>query len=791
MIGKTVSHYRIIEKLGEGGMGVIYLAEDTKLGRKAALKFLPPALTGDREVKARFIQEARAASALDHPNICTVFEIDEAGDGQLFIAMAYYEGKTLKERIASRPLELDDALDKAIQIGEGLSRAHESGIVHRDIKPANIVVTDRGRVKILDFGLSKLAGRTKLTREGATVGTVEYMSPEQACGKEADHRADIWALGVVLYELLTGEAPFKGEYDQAVMYGILNEEPEPVTARRSGLPMEIDRILAKALAKAPGERYQDIDDFLVDLRSVRKGLPGGGRSGVKADKGRKRKYPYLIPIALVIVIAAALFLRHFLFVREAEPIGSVAVLPLENLSFDARQDYFTDGMTEALIANLAQIRALKVISRTSVMRFKGSSKSLPEIAKDLGVDAIIEGSVMRDNDRVRITAQLIEARSDRHIWADSYERDLKDIFELQSEVARAIVSEIKVKLTEGEQNRLADIRNVNPQAHEAYLRGRYHWNKRTKEGIEKGLAFFEKAIRIDEDYALAHAGLAEAYLVLGDWGYLPPRQAYTKAREIVRKALELDNGLAQAHSAYAVTLTKLEQDWEKAGEEFKTAIALNPNYETAHQWYSEYLFKLGFFEVGLGELDRAAELDPLSIIIQSLKGSSNYYMGRYEEAITQCMRSIELESEFSFPYYLLNQSYLVTGRLEEAMWALEKALAAEGATSETIAAAREVFAQKGFDGVGHWIIENEMGFSDQTYNRPYFLATVHAYLRETEKVLENLEQVLRSGSNYGDFIQYDPFFVYLHDDPRFRELLRRTGLPEGEALEKLRREHAR
>jgi len=524
MSDQILTHYKILAKLGQGGMGEVYLAEDTKLRRKVALKLLPSHFAADPDARARFEQEARAAAALNHPNICTIYEIGEAED-KFFIAMEYIEGEELKKKVISDQLSVNSVIDIAAQIVEGLKAAHAKGITHRDIKSSNIMVTESGQVKIMDFGLAKMGGEVHLTKAGMTLGTAAYMSPEQARGEVVDHRTDIWSLGVVLYEMLTGQLPFRGEYEAAMMYSILNEDPQPLTALRTGVPMELERIVNKALAKKAEERYQHIDEVLADLRLIQKDFSAGAsKRRLTEVKSFKKKRFYLYG-GVATVLAVLIGITLFRGAHETHAIhDSIAVLPLASLSGDPEQEYFTDGMTGALITDLAKISALKVISRTSVMQYKGAKKPLPEIARELQVDVILEGSVLRSGDRVRVTAQLIEAATDRHLWAKSYDHDLRDILTLQSEVAQAVVNEIKIKLTPREQARLTKTRVVNLGCNYAF-KGMY----------AEAIAASDKAISLVESLAdttneLLLGQIAYVYAVSGN---------QPQARRLLNKIIEL------------------------------------------------------------------------------------------------------------------------------------------------------------------------------------------------------------------------------------------------------------
>ena len=495
MIGRTISHYKVTAELGRGGMAVVYKAEDTKLERTVALKFLASHLLEDEESHARFIREAKAAASLDHQNICTIHEIDEV-EGQTFIAMAYIEGQSVKDKIAERPLKLDEALDIAIQTAQGLKAAHQKEIVHRDIKPANLMLTEEGQVKVMDFGLAQLAEQSRLTKTATMLGTPAYMSPEQSQRLPTGRRTDIWSLGVVIYEMVTGRLPFEGERQEAVLYAIGAEDPEPITALRAGLPMELERIIGKAMAKDAEERYQHVDEMLVDLRSLRQQIesrprrPSATRPKL-VPRGWPNRVAGLVTL-LVVLIAGALYLsRHKQPEVQLGPAGttetSVAVLPLGNLSGDPEQQYFSDGMTEALITELSKIEALRLISRTSVMRYKGTDKSLPEIARELNVGVIVEGSVLLVGNQVRITAQLIDAATDTHLWAESYDRDLGNVLALHSEVALAVAGEIRVKLTPREEARFGSARPINTEAYDLYWRGKDLLNEFSEQAFKNSI----------------------------------------------------------------------------------------------------------------------------------------------------------------------------------------------------------------------------------------------------------------------------------------------------------------
>jgi len=639
VIGKTVSHYRIIEKLGEGGMGVVYKAEDFTLGRTVALKFLPPELTRDSEAKTRFVHEAKIASVLDHPNICTIHEIGEE-QGKTFIAMAYVEGKTLREKISTGPLKLEEALGITIQIAEGLEEAHEKGIVHRDIKASNIIITPKGQVKIMDFGLAKLVGASKLTKNGATVGTIAYMSPEQARGEVVDHRTDIWSLGAMLYETITGQLPFKGDYEPAVVYSILNETPEAITALRAGVPMDLEKIVEKALAKKRDERYQHLGDMLVDLRAVVKQTQHEiqGRRLISEEPSRK----------------------------------SIAVLPFESLSASKEDEYFSDGTTDDIITQLSKISDLRVISRTSVMSYKGSKKNLRQIGRELGVATILEGSVRRSGDRVRIVSQLIDASTDEHLWADTYDRELRDIFDIQSDVAQRIAAALKAKLSPEEKERIQQKPTENLTAYDFYLKGRDYYYRYTKLDNENAIELFKKALELDPDYALAYAGLGDAYCQrVHRFGFAPGW--LDSAVEMSEKAISIDPGCAEAHKTLG--LVYYAKGWlRKALDAYRRAVELNPNYCVAVSNIGVRDHAMGQYVDALKWAKKALTLNPTFAFSYVRVALVYWALGWDEQAEAWFNRALELQPDFIHALGGLSYMYLFQGRQGEATSRVRKAL---------------------------------------------------------------------------------------------------------------------
>ena len=793
MIGKTVSHYKITRELGAGGMGVVYEAVDTKLDRTVALKFLPPESTRDPDAKARFVHEAKAASALDHNNVCVIYEIDETDDGQMFLAMAFYEGETLKDRIDGGPLPLNDSLDITRQIAEGLAKAHERDIVHRDIKPANIFITEDGVVKILDFGLAKLAGQTLLTKTGTTLGTAGYMSPEQGRGEATDHRTDLWCLGVVLYEMVTGRRPFLGDHGQALIYSILNQDPEPVTGLRTGVSMELERLIDRCLEKEPAARYQTAGDLASDLSRHQRGLD----SVILATKTMplkiqpRSRHPLVVGggvLAAVLVLGALLFALNVGNLRDRwqgeenlSPIRSLAVLPFYNLMGDAEQDFFVEGMHESLITELSKIGTLRVISRTSAMYFRETDKSMPEIAHELDVDALVEGSVLRVGNRVRITAQLIRGSNDEHLWAEDYDRDLQDILNLLSEVARSIAGEIDIALTPGQQERLTTERTVDPDVYEMFLRGLHFLHKFTERDVLTSRDYFQQAIDADPNFALAHAGLSGSLIVSSIVSSVPSREVLPLAKEAALRAMALDPGLSGAHTVLGFVEMYSSWDWAAGEREFRRALELNPNDGDALHGLSNILMIHGRFDEAVELVTRARKFDPYSYLRNLPVWVNLMIARRYQLAITEVERWRTFSGQAGVGWLWLFNIYFDQGRYEEAMVELRNS--STGRDPESGPAMEKAYAESGIQGAILVCTERLTALSLSEHIDPISVSQYFALAGDTEKTFVWLEKAYEERAPAIHLLAQPALDPY-RSDPRFRDLMRRMDIRES-AWEKL------
>ena len=772
-IGQQFSHYRIMEKLGEGGMGIVYKALDTSLNRNVALKFLPPHLTSDPSLRKHFINEAQSASALDHPNICTIHEINKTEDDQLYICMTYYEGESLNQKIKKDPLPFDESMKIFSQISQGLMAAHQEKIIHRDIKPGNIIITEKGEAKIVDFGLATLAGE-KITESFSTKGTIAYMAPEIIRGQAGDHRADIWSLGVVLFEMLTGNLPFKGEYPEPMMYTIVNEEPETLSQYLTNIPESLQKVLDKLLKKDPEERYQNIQDVLVDLKQFVKEDEFDTiktKFTIKKLFLKKRNIIYSIT-AFVLAIIIFLTVGKSFFFPERNLANSIAVLPLENIINDDEQEWFSDGMTDELITNLAQLNQLKVISRSSSIQYKGTTKNPTIIGKELDVSYLVDGSVVRIGDSVKISARLISAGENKYIWAKEYERKFTNILELHHEIAKAIAEQINIQLTPQENTLLTKFRTVNPETYEMYLKGMFQINKRTPEGIEKGLAYLRQAVETDSTEPLAWAGLALGYMIIM---HTPsPKTDYHKlAEKTTLKALELDDDLAEVHLAMAMIKIYLEWDKTGAGEQYRRAIELNPNMPLAYMHYGYYTLLMENSDEAPKFLQKAIELDPLSNIYTAELASMYYFRGEYDKTIKLSFQSLELVPDFPFALCWLGAGYAGKGMYEEAIEVQKKSAELSPYWKFGLA---HTYAIAGYKDEA-LKIANELEKNDKIWNT-WCLAVIYSALGDKEKTFYWLEKAYEKRHPYIQWMRRNTYFDAFKEDPRYQNLVMRMNLPK-------------
>ncbi len=838
--GTKIGRYEIQSELGSGGMGVVYLALDTRLNRKIALKLLPADLTDNKDRLHRFEQEARAASALNHPNILTIHEIG-TDNGTHFIATEFVEGETLRALIMmDAPMRPAQALDLTIQAAAALSAAHAAGIVHRDVKPENVMLRDDGYVKVLDFGLAKLVETEKdasaadpnaptqrvyLTNPGVVMGTAKYMSPEQASGKPVDARTDIWSLGVILYEMLTGKHPFDGEVQTQVIARVLEREPEPLTVRAPGSPPELQRIVSKMLTKERAARYQNVKELLEDLKALKQDLefdarlgrtgsssgamaaaasaPSGEKTvsaqvqstpsqGTEATSGgvsraastgstpARRFKPNRLVLVLGLLVVAGLALGLWLYWRArlsaGAAIDSVAVLPFVNQNGDPDMEYLSDGLTESTINSLAQLPNMRVIARSSVFRYKGREIDPAQVARELGVRAVFTGRITERGDHLVISVELVDAHLDKQLWGETYDRKVSDLLVVQREIAREISANLRTRLTPPEESLVTKHYTESAEAYQLYLKGRFYWNKRTGEAFRRAIEYFNQAIEQDPSYALAYAGLADTYALLSRYSAGTPEESYPKAKAAAKRALAIDETLAEAHTSLAGVL--LDYDWNLAesDKEYRRAIELNPNYATARHWYANGpLLVTERYDEAIAEMKRAVELDPLSLIINSDLGSVYVDARQYDKAVEQLRKTLDMDENFYPAHYWLGVAYVMQGSHDEAIAEYQKARALND-DPLVLGMLGHAYAVSGRREEALRSLDELNNLAQRRYVSAYSFALVYAGLNDKEQAFRWLEKSFRDRSSEIAYFKVDPLLDNLRSDPRFADLVRRVGL---------------
>ncbi len=786
MIDEIISHFRIIEKLGEGGMGVVYKAVDMRLDRPVALKFLPENVARDTQALERFRREARAASALNHPGICTIYDIGEQ-DGRPFIAMEFIDGETLRSHIREKALPLEETLKLGIQIAEALDAAHTEGIIHRDIKPANIFVTKRGQAKVLDFGLAKLVpkeigGKAPDTTSmvGIISGTPSYMSPEQVRGDNLDARTDIFSLGLLLYEMATGRQAFGGSTGGTIIEAVLTRSP--VAARRinPNVPLRLEQIIERALKKDKEQRQRSAGEIRTELQRLERGSDsgwlttrGGIESGVISTISGAHATgdgEYRAPNETT---QTGTLRRQ----RVSKLIDSIAVLPFENASRDPEHEYLSDGIAGSLINILATVPKLRVMAQSTVFRYKGRGMDPQAVGHELNVRAVLTGRIMQSGGALRIGTELVHVATGSQLWGAQYDRKPGDIFAIQDDISKEISEKLRLKLSRADKKRLTKRQTEDPEAYRLYLKGRHHWNRWTEAGFYKAIEYFQQAVDKDPGYALAYTGLADSYVLLGWNSYLSPEAAFSKGKMAALGALRVDPDLGEAHTPQAAVLWLHDWNWQEAQREFERSLALNPAHPTANHWYAEYLMTMGHHEEAIARMKKSQELDPLSLIISVAIGWAYYMARQYDEAMEQLRCTVELDANYPVTHWILGLLLRKMGHYEQAIAEGEKGVQLSGGSPLMSAALAQTFATAGKKKKAVQILDTLTKRAEQTYVAPYFFAGIHVGLGEDEHALEYLEKCYEERSHWLIYLPIDPSMDKLRDQPRFQEVLRGVGIP--------------
>ncbi|MFL6276106.1 MAG: protein kinase domain-containing protein [Blastocatellia bacterium] len=769
VIAETISHYRISRKLGAGGMGEVYLAEDSRLGRQVALKFLPASYQYDPDRRARFMKEARAASALRSPYIAAIYDIGEH-DGTMFIAMEYVEGELLQTRAERGPIPAREVIEIAEQIADALDEAHGLGIIHRDVKSANLILTPRGLVKVLDFGLAKInelrdtansgdftTPLGQQTAAGMVLGTVTYMSPEQALGRHLDGRSDLFSLGVVIYEMLTGRLPFQGTTATEIIDHILHTDPLPVAQFSTDTPAELERLVRKCLEKDRDRRYQSARELAIDLRNLKRDFDSGAlsTSGLRTQtySGQTGRQS-----------------------RSRRAIDSLAILPLANESLDAETEYLADGITESIINNLSQIPKLRVMARSTVFRYKGRDIDPISVGRELGVRAVLIGRMLSRGDTLIIKVELVDTGDGSHLWGENYNRPLADIFAIEADISSVISEKLRLRLDNAQKKRLTKRHTEKTEAYQLYLKGRACWNRRTADSLKRGIEYFNEAIAADPGYALAYAGLADSYNILASYSALAPDEAFPKAREAAMKALQLDERLPEAHASMAFVTFGYSWEFAQADHEFRRALDLNPGYAVAHQWYALYLAAMRRTDEAIAEIERAEQLDPLSLPIITNKGWIFYLARRDDEALATLARALELDQDFVLAHRRLGQVYESQRRFGDARREYERCLQLAPNDVESLAALGHAYGVSGETERAREIISRLTGIAQCHYVPGFLVAMIHIGIGDLDAAFAWLEKACEEHYGFLTYIKVGPVFDPLRSDPRLAELTARIGI---------------